>query len=221
MARLTKSLMETLTVVATKTQNGEVHYVDEKNGKKLLDEGLIEVDFEDMSDGKAAAKATEAGMAVVFDEENHEEGSPTRSAVSAMNGVNKVKNMENEDNGIQVMSGISLPPKTRKTRQGGGSYPWATLEVGQTFFVPDSRFAGTTKDGKPKSADAYKAMTSAISSAEKSFGEQTGETKANRKGEQVPVVKKTREFDLARVEAGGQYGDWTAPESGVLVGRTA
>lgn len=210
MARLTKSLMETLTVVATKTQNGEVHYVDEKNGKKLLDEGLIEVDTSDIVDDKAAAKATEAGMSVVFGNEDDETNNESDNSVTDTN-----------DDKIAVMSGISLPPKTRKTRQGGGSYPWATLEVGQTFFVPDSRFAGTTKDGKPKSADAYKAMTSAISSAEKSFGEQTGETKANRKGEQVPVVKKTREFDLARVEAGGQYGDWTAPESGVLVGRTA
>jgi hypothetical protein len=108
-------------------------------------------------------------------------------------------------------------------------YPFDSLEVGQSFFVPVSE----------KHPDPVKTLGSTVSSANMRYAEETGEHKTvnrakrgedrkalldasgNKIMEQVsiPVYKHTRKFSIRGVEAGKSYGSWIAPATGALIAR--
>lgn len=107
-------------------------------------------------------------------------------------------------------AGIPIPVKQRggyKTE----SYPFSKLEIGQSFVVP-----ATAENPNP-----VKTFASTVSSAARRFAETTGETKQNRKGETVPVLKTTREFTIHSVVAGTVYSNgFSEPATGARVFRT-
>ena len=105
------------------------------------------------------------------------------------------------------------------------------MEVGHTFFV----------SADAKHPDPVKSLGSTISSANMRYAVETGETKTvertvrgpgnkavknedgtnKRETKTVPVYKQTRKFTIRPVEGGKQYGNWTAPANGALIGRIA
>lgn len=127
------------------------------------------------------------------------------------------------------------PPKKRGNSEGSGAptkYPFATLEVGQSFFSANSEH---------KKGDAVKGLGSTVSAQNDKYSEPTGEMKTvtravrdpqtkkaklNPDGSkvtetvQLPVKKYNRKFTIRPVEAGKTYGGWTAPADGALIART-
>lgn len=98
---------------------------------------------------------------------------------------------------FEIETGIEMPAKT--TRSGAGRtsvYPFDDLEIGQSFFVPN-------EEGK----DAYKSMSSTVSSANARYTEEVpGETRTNRKGVTVPATRQLRQFTHARSTKDGVEG---------------
>lgn len=95
-------------------------------------------------------------------------------------------------------------------------YPFSKLEVGQSFVVPVS-------DDKATPEAVVEKFGSTVSSATRRFSEKTGETKLNKDGKTVEVLKATRRFTLRPVTKGQTYPNSTfvEPVSGARVYRTA
>lgn len=95
-------------------------------------------------------------------------------------------------------------------------YPFSKLEVGQSFVVPVS-------EDKPTPEKVVEKFGSTVSSATRRFSEKTGETKVNKKGVTVDVLKATRKFTLRPITAGQTYPNSTFVESvsGARVFRVA
>lgn len=90
------------------------------------------------------------------------------------------------------------PLPTEKTRaRRKGEFPFDSMEVGESFFVPNS-------ESRP---DAAKSMASTVSSAISRFSEDDPKlTRKNRKGESVPVKNPTRVFVVTRGSEDGVQG---------------
>lgn len=135
-----------------------------------------------------------------------------------------------------VISNAALPPpKKRGNTEGSGAptkYPFATLEVGQSFFSPNSEH---------KKLDAVKGLGSTVSAQNDKYSEPTGEVKTvtravrdkvTKKAQlgpdgkkvtetvELPVKKYNRKFTIRPVVGGQKYGEWTAPADGALIART-
>lgn len=205
-----------LTLLAA-INSGAVTRVSQADGVPLVNNNppLIEVNTTDVVDGLAAVRITDAGKAQL--------NGSTKAAVAA------------SDTPIYaIISGFVPPVKVRKAGGRGGSgaptiYPWATMEVGGSFFV-----------GVSQKPDPVKSLTSAVSSANMKYSEEVGEPKehtrtkrgpgnkavigADGKPERETVMRKDRQavkkFELAAVTKGMKYGDWTADEDGVMVWRS-
>ena len=93
-----------------------------------------------------------------------------------------------------IEDNVPLPTASGRGR-GGNTYPFDALNVGQSFFVPNS-------EDKPNAA---KSLASTVSSATARYAEVVeGQFKANKKGEQVPVTRETRKFVVRSVEGGAR-----------------
>lgn len=205
-----------LTLLAA-INSGAVTRVSQSDGLPLVNNNppLIEVNTTDVVDGLAAVRITDAGKAQL--------GGNTKAAVAA------------SDTPIYaIINGFVPPVKVRKAGGRGGAgaptiYPWATMEVGASFFVGVS--------AKP---DPVKSLTSAVSSANMKYSEEVGEEKPHTRTKRGPgnkavlgpdgkperetVMRKDRQavkkFELAAVTKGTTYGDFTAIEDGVMVWRS-
>lgn len=84
-----------------------------------------------------------------------------------------------------------VPPAINRSGLRASIYPFGTMEVGQSFFVP------ATTD----SPDPAKSLASTVSAATRRYAEIVpGEFKPGRKaGNQVPVRKNTKEFTIRAV----------------------
>jgi hypothetical protein len=112
---------------------------------------------------------------------------------------------------VVAKNAIPLPPAPeRKTPVGGGReelYPFASLEVGGSFFVP----------GK-----TAKNLASTVSGARARYAEVIpGQTRKNRAGKDVPATKLTRDFAVRDVPDGAQWGPEYAGKAGAGVWRVA
>jgi len=191
--------------------SGEITHISQPDGQPLVDHSpaLIQVNTGDLDEnGAAACRLTEAGKAYIA-------GGAAPVAASK----------------YEIITGAVLPPSKRGNRGGGAptQYPFDALEVGQTFFV--------SNDDKP---NAVKKLGSTVSSANARYAEPTGETKTvmrTKRGpgnkavkdlhtgenvkeqKSVPVKKATRKFTIRPVTAGQEYGSFTAPADGALIGR--
>lgn len=134
----------------------------------------------------------EAGLIEVNNEMQDEAGNVAARAVQTTTPTKAAPVSK-----FEIESGIEVP--TKATRSGAGRssvYPFEALEVGQSFFVAN--------DGDK---DAYKSMSSTVSSANARFTEEVeGETRVNRKGKTVPVTKQLRHFMHVRAEKDGVQG---------------
>ena len=94
-----------------------------------------------------------------------------------------------------IEDNVPMPTASGRGR-GGNVYPFDQMEVGQSFFVPNS-------EDKPNAA---KSLASTVSSATARFAvpSEDGATKVNKKGEIVPVMVETRKFVVRSVEGGAR-----------------
>lgn len=207
---------ELLGMIAAASAVNQFYFVTQAEGQPLLDQGLIEVDTSKIENGKAASRITPAG-------------------VNLLNGGGTMSNVATEatSSPYGVIKGAALPPSKRGSGlKGGGApkqYPFDTMEVNDSFFVPVSE----------KHENPVKTLGSTVSSANLRFAEKTGEkvVTRNKRGKKnklvldasgnpipeqvtVPVYKYTRRFSIRPVEAGKQYGEWVAPANGALIART-
>ena len=189
---------------------GNVTHVSRDNGLPLVQDGLIEVNTDILdNDGNAAVRLTEKGKAMV------------NGGESALSATAK----------YAVITDAVLPASKRKGGGGGAPvvYPFDSLEIGQSFFVPVSE----------KHKDPVKTLGSTVSSANMRYAVDTGETKTvvrtkrgpknhamlDENGEKIretveaPVYRYTRRFSLRPVTAGVTYGNWVAPTDGALIAR--
>lgn len=207
-----------LSKVVANDAAGTASYLSAAEGKALVEAGLIEANTSvvDPTDAtKVLVRATQAG----------------RDSLAAGNGSNGAVAST-----ITILKGVVLPEaKKRGNTSGSGApskYPFATMEVGDTFFSADSEH---------KKGDALKGLGSTVSMHNDKYAEPTGQMKTvtravrdpdTKKAQigsdgkkvtetvQLPVKKYNRKFTIRAVVAGEKYGEWTAPANGALVGRT-
>lgn len=170
-------------------------FVPESVYAPLVEAGLVEIN-PGMTDenGNVATRATQKGIesldsaATVADNATSEATSAT-AATGETGETQKVKTM------FKIEDSIPVPTISGRGR-GGNVYPFDALEVGQSFFVPNS-------EDKPNAA---KSLASTVSSATARFAvpSEDGATKTNKKGETVPVMVETRKFVVRAVEGGAR-----------------
>jgi hypothetical protein len=173
------------------SRNGGFTYATPAEVASLVEAGLVEVN-EVMTDGAGgyATRATQAGFEAI--------GEVNVPATETAVSVNK----------FEVAAGFVPPVKTRGRKPS--TYPFETMNVGDTFFVAASE----------KMPDPGKSLQSTVGAANARFAEDVpGEFKKNRKGEDVAVRRNTKMFKVVAVEAGKVYGNFTAPANGAVVWR--
>lgn len=195
--------------------NGSISRVSQVDGLLLRDAGLIEINHNDVVDGLALCRITDAGKAALPN------GHDVKSDLATADVPQ-----------YAILSGVTFVPGERKSRGRSGAktiYPWATMEVGSTFFVPVSA----------KHPEPVKSLTSAVSSANMKYSEEVGEPKekiVTKRGKgnkaeldaagnpvKVTVMRRDRvavkKFELRAVTKGETIGNWSADADGVIVGR--
>lgn len=200
---------------------GAVTHISQPDATPLLNHEppLIEVNTQDLdANGGAAVWLTDAGKAAL-----------------PVAGADKVAAARSDIPQYAIISGLQFVPgeKKQRGRAGGGAsaiYPWATMEVGSSFFV------GPTAEYP----NAVKRMTSAVSSVNMKYSEEVGDAKPverTKRGEGNKSVigadgnsekeivmrrdrKAIRKFELRAVKKGDVVNGWTAPDDGALIGRT-
>ena len=176
MALNKKSYAKLQEIVAATAAGGFV-FVSEAEGKQLLAESLIEVNVLLKQNDKVAAKATAKGTEMV---QTPGAGMPAPTGDAPAPAASS----------YEIESGIELPAGSARGRTGS-TYPFAALEVGQSFFIP--------KEAKN--------LASTISSANARYAEKVeGQTRVDRKGNTVPATKLTRKFVVRTAEKGGVKG---------------
>lgn len=175
-----------LAYIVEQHDGGAVAYGDDSYFTILVDKGFVEVNKE-MVDavGNYAGRPTEAGIKLIKD-----------NAVSDVSAAPTASEFAIED-------GVAIPEANRGGGGGrkgprGSKYPFATMENGQSFFVPAT-------EAMPNPA---KTLASTASTAKKQFGAVTGTREITRKGETktVDAYNYTRGFIVRAVEENGVKG---------------
>lgn len=224
MANVTKkdmALLATICAAMLADANAPFHMATAKEVKNLVDNGLVETNTEIADGDKFAVRATEKGVAE--NDANNKQGTnqmPETEATAAPSA-------------FQLIT-ATAPLTKKRARRASSTYPFETMELYQMFFVP------ATED----KTNPAKSMASTVSSANKRFATDTGETKtvtvntyqldANGKRAKdadgkliktgtetktVPVLSPGRTFEVFPVEAGEEAAGFTAPAKGVIVQR--
>lgn len=145
----------------------------------LVKDGLAEINEQMTNEaGEVATRATDKGVQQMS---NSTPAETTAVAAAA---------------GFVIESGIPMPSISGRGRANGSSkYPFDKLEVNQSFFVPASDAC----------KEPGKTLASTVARANMQYSEVVeGETKKNRKGEDVPMRKQIRQFVLRTVEGGAR-----------------
>lgn len=212
-----------LSRIVAATAAGQLIYLTKAEATPLIEAKLIEVntDLLDPNDNtKAATRALPAAQEYL----NKQSAGNADQSSGAPEGSK-----------YALITNAALPePKKRGNSAGAGAptkYPFADMQVGQSFFSADSEH---------KNGDAVKALGSTVSSQNRKYAEETGETKTvtravrdeknkaklDENGKKItetvtlPVLKYNRKFTIRPVIGGQKYGEWTAPENGALIART-
>ncbi len=213
-------MAETLnkTVKAALKKIMETGRVTQDVAEKLGPMGLIEVNTNDIENDMAACRLTEKGL------EGMGKNTNTNAAATAPAGGSQ----------FPIITDAVLPESKRGFGRVAGTskYPFATMGVGNSFFVANSEVDG---------GDALKKLTSTVSNMNNKYREETGETESKtrtKRGEgnravvdgngekvketvTVPVYRQLRKFSIRPVKGGETYGQWQAPSDGALIGRVA
>lgn len=175
--------LETLQLIATAMANAPGYaMMSESSTKAYVKQGLVVVDplIED-DDCRIATALTNSGYAFI---NSNTEAIPASTPVKG--------------NTMFEIKSAPIPQTVRKSGAGRKQkYPFDALEVGQYFFVPATE----------KQPDPAKSLGSVVTSANKRYAEETGDTKLNRKGEEVPKLAYTRKFIVRpfNEEVDGEY----------------
>lgn len=201
------------TVLAALKKIEKTQRVTETVGKPLVEMGLIEVNIKDVNaEGGYLARLTQKGIDGM--------GNTNTNAAPASTSQ------------FAVIKNAVLPESKRGfgRKAGESKYPFATMEVGDSFFV-----SNVDADG-----DALKKLTSTVSNMNNKYRTPTGQTEmktVTKRGEgnkavkdaegnpvketkEVPVYNQDRKFSIRGVKGGEKYGEWVAPADGALIGRS-
>lgn len=150
----------------------------------LVEQGLVEINPGIVNEHGVATRATAKGI-------QHMNAPETIKAPTATSK-------------FAIDAGIPIPTISGRGK-GGDTYPFALLEVGQSFFVANT-------EDKPNAA---KSLASTVSSATARYAVPSadGATRVSKAGETVPVMVPTRTFVVRSVTEG--------EVSGARVWRTA
>jgi len=141
----------------------------------LVAEGLVEINTTMTNEaGEIATRATQKGI----------ESMSTDKAAPAATAVKSA---------FAVEDGVAIPAAAGRGRVGN-TYPFDAMQVGQSFFVPNTE----------KKPDAAKSLASTVSSATARYAVATGNKKLNRKNVEVDEMKATRTFTVRAVEGGAR-----------------
>ena len=183
--------MEALPGIAIATSSAEgFTFASESICTVLVKKGLAETNNEVVNEaGEIAIRATDLGIQTA-------QIAKVETAVTP-----------NKERIMFELENIAVEVPLNKRGSGNGSrgckYPFAALEIGQSFFVPATEAV----------PDPVKNMNAAGSVAAIKMGTPTGEVKTTRTGRSVPVVLKSHKFvAVADVKNG---------VSGARVGRVA
>jgi len=148
----------------------------------LIEAELVELNPELMdANGWIATRATQKGIDEVNTKVETQYELPNVAPVAA---------------GKFVLEANVPVPTIKRGGHKNEMYPFAVMEVGQSFFV-------AATEAKPNPA---KTLASTVSGATKRFAVPTGAVKKNRKGEDVEVMQETRKFVVRSVEENGIKG---------------
>lgn len=170
---------------------------DSRDVKVLLEEGVIQVN-RSVTDaaGNVAVRVTPESERVA-----HAESATQNAAPAAQ--LQKVQNMSQFR--IANVVAPSVAPR------GTATYPFDVLEVNQAFFVP------ATED-RPNPA---KSLASTVTSANERHSEVIeGQTRTNRRGNEVPATRQLRQFVIRALDDGGSvFGEEFAGVKGAAIYR--
>lgn len=151
MAKLSSFEKKTLAKVVEATNAGSFVYLCEAAYQPLVDAGLVEINPAMVNEeGEVATRAILANVSETIVEEKVEE---TINPV-----IEPTKTKENTKMSFEIESNIPLPV----TKRGGkreSAYPFAALEVNQSFFIPASE----------KHPEPAKSLASTVSGATKRY----------------------------------------------------
>lgn len=216
-----------LTQIATATNTGSFVYTSATAHQPMIAHNppLVEVNTSMVDAADATKFATRA----------------TPAAAQFLAAAPATGAAETEAPKYTLITGAVLPEaKKRGNPFGGGAptkYPFADMAVGAMFFSGNSEHA---------KGDALKALGSTVSSQNRKNAvpviengvEKTKTMKRAKRDETtkkavldangkkimetvtLPVLNYTKKFTIRPVTGGQKYGEWTAPENGVLIGRT-
>ncbi len=167
-----------LAAIIAATNSGSFVYTSAEAHASALADGLVEVNPSMTNEaGELATRATAKGI-----ESMNAPQTPAADAAPAAKPS------------FAIEDGIELAPVTGRGR-GGETYPFDQLNVGQSFFVPNTA-------EKPNVA---KSLASTVSSATRRYAEEIpGQTRVDRKGNTVPAIKETRKFVVRAVDGGAR-----------------
>lgn len=183
---LTEVELGNLAFVVEQHDGGAITYGDDDYFANLVDTGFVEVNKELVdATGNYAGRPTEKGIKLIKD-----------NAVTEVSAAPTVSE-------FAIETGVPIPEAKRGGGGGrkgprGSKYPFATMENGQSFFVPAT-------EEMPNPA---KTLASTASTAKKAFGTVTGTREITRKGvaKTVPAYTYTRGFIVRAVEENGVRG---------------
>lgn len=174
----TAAALDMAAIIAA-TNSGSFVYTSPEAHASALADGLVEVNPTMTNEaGELATRATAKGIESM--------NAPQTPAAAAATPAAKPT--------FAIEDGIELAPVSGRGR-GGETYPFDQLNVGQSFFVPNSA-------EKPNVA---KSLASTVSSATRRYAEEIpGQTRVDRKGNTVPAIKETRKFVVRAVDGGAR-----------------
>lgn len=204
------------TVIAALTLIQQTGRATQAVGEPLVKLGLIEVNTADVDEnGAAAARLTQKGIDGMPVNKNTNEAAPAATSSFAL------------------IAGVVLPESKRGFGRVAGTskYPFATMDVGMSFFVGNNEVEG---------GDAVKKLTSTVSNMNNKYRTDTGATESKTRTKRgdgnkaeldangdkiketvtVPVYKADRKFTIRPAKAGEVYGSWTAPVDGAIIQRS-
>lgn len=220
MAKASKSISDVNKGLLAQIVVGNVQFISQVDGLPMLyhNPPLIEVDTaitNPQDTTQVACRATAA------------------AEIYLSNGVKTVMNTEVSK--YALITNAALPEAKKRGNQSGSGaptkYPFADMTVGAMFFSANSEHS---------KGDAVKALGSTVSSQNRKYAKETGETKTvtrairdkkthkallNADGSKqtetvtLPKLEYERKFTIRPVVGGQTYGSWIAPADGALVAR--
>jgi hypothetical protein len=177
-------------------------YTSRSDHEQFLSQGLVEVNASMCDDeGKIATRCTQLGFQWLEQEEleQQEKNTPWNGQeISADKEPEFVEHVVSNSQG-KTFNGFKIekdvPPPKARIRQSSNVYPFDSLEIGESFFVPNT----------VEKPDIAKTLSSTVSSANARYAVETGETKISRRtGEETKVKRQTRNFIVRPVEGGAR-----------------